>query len=215
MTSRVASLTMARRSVKVGKRCVRCAPRRAVRKQFSTMMTAPSTMRPKSSAPKLIKIAGDARSHHAGDRAEHRDGNHGCGDERRAYIAQQSKQYGDDQQRAFCEIRRNRFDRGIDERRAIVDRRPRSRLPAATVQSPQASSAAARDRATVLADEHEYRAKHDLLPSWVAAPARNSCPSLTVCDLRQARSRRHACATTMSRRSSIGAELARRANQIL
>ena len=37
----------------------------------------------------------------------------------------------------------------------------------------------ARDRAAVLADQHEHRAQHDLLAVSVAAPVRSSCPSST------------------------------------
>ena len=47
--------------------CCRCPSWRTM---FSTMTTAPSMMRPKSIAPRLIKVSGDAETRHAGEREQ-------------------------------------------------------------------------------------------------------------------------------------------------
>ena len=55
-TSLVAEITMANRSSRSSTRPRRCCPSARRRMQFSTMMTAPSTINPKSSAPRLIRL---------------------------------------------------------------------------------------------------------------------------------------------------------------
>ncbi len=55
-TSRVLSITSAKRSCTLNIRPRRCCARPSRRKAFSTTMTAPSTIRPKSIAPRLIKF---------------------------------------------------------------------------------------------------------------------------------------------------------------
>ena len=56
MTSAVADAVASRRSSSVGRRPSRCCSSPKRRRQFSMMMTAPSTIRPKSSAPRLIRL---------------------------------------------------------------------------------------------------------------------------------------------------------------
>ena len=55
-TSSVAPSITPSRSVGVSKRASRCCPSVSRRTAFSTMMTAPSTMSPKSMAPRLIRL---------------------------------------------------------------------------------------------------------------------------------------------------------------
>ncbi len=55
-TSRVLSITSAKRSCKLNNRPRRCCAKPRRRKAFSTTITAPSTISPKSIAPRLIKL---------------------------------------------------------------------------------------------------------------------------------------------------------------
>ena len=57
ITSFVALNTTPKRSCGVNGRPVACCSKARRRMQFSTMMTAPSTMMPKSSAPRLMRFA--------------------------------------------------------------------------------------------------------------------------------------------------------------
>ena len=66
------------------------------------MITAPSTISPKSSAPRLIRLALILALQHAGSRHQHGQRNDQRRDERRAEIAEQGEQDQDHQQRAFA-----------------------------------------------------------------------------------------------------------------
>ena len=52
------------------------------------------------------EVAGHAAAHHAGDGHQHRQRNHGGGDQRRAEIPEQQEQHDDHQQRAFDQVLR-------------------------------------------------------------------------------------------------------------
>jgi hypothetical protein len=65
------------------------------------MMTAPSTIRPKSSAPRLIRLAEILACDHAGHGQQHGHRDDERGDDRRAEIAQQQEQDEDDEAGAF------------------------------------------------------------------------------------------------------------------
>ena len=56
MTSRVASRTMVSRSVNEGWRRIFACSSPSRRRQFSTIITAPSTIKPKSRAPRLMRL---------------------------------------------------------------------------------------------------------------------------------------------------------------
>ena len=56
ITSEVAAAVVASRSLSVSSRPRRCCSSPKRRRQFSMMITAPSTIRPKSSAPRLIRL---------------------------------------------------------------------------------------------------------------------------------------------------------------
>ena len=57
MTSLLPARIVSIRSSSVSSRPRRCCSAASSRRQFSTMMTAPSTMMPKSIAPRLIRLA--------------------------------------------------------------------------------------------------------------------------------------------------------------
>jgi hypothetical protein len=111
-----------RETLITGQQATELVLRSEPRRQFSTMMTAPSTIRPKSSAPRLIRLAEMPVLHHAGDRHQHGERNHRSGDQRCAQVAQQQEQHGDHQQRAFGQVLLHGCDGAIDQRRAVVDR---------------------------------------------------------------------------------------------
>ena len=67
------------------------------------------------------EVAADFAFDHAGDGEEHRQRNDRSGDERRADVSEQQKEHDDDEHRALEEVLPHRLDRGIDERRPVVD----------------------------------------------------------------------------------------------
>ncbi len=84
------------------------------------MITAPSTMMPKSIAPKLIRLALTLVSTMpvivmAMDR-----GMTQAGDQRGADVAEDQEQHGHDQRRAFQQIVLDRADGGLDQVGAVV-----------------------------------------------------------------------------------------------
>ena len=89
------------------------------------MMTAPSTIRPKSSAPRLIRLALSLRFQHARCGDQHGDRNDQRRDQRRAEIAEHQEQHENDQKRAVSEVRRHGVDGGFDQLGA-VEHRPRA-----------------------------------------------------------------------------------------
>ena len=69
-----------------------CASERR-RDAFSTMMTAPSTMSPKSIAPRLIRLPEMPGRVHHDDREEHRQRDRRRDDEPRAEVAEQEEEH--------------------------------------------------------------------------------------------------------------------------
>ena len=85
--------------------------------------------------------------------------------ERRADVAEQQEQHDDDQQRAFEQVRLHRLDGAIDKFGAVIDRRRRRRPAASALRGDfQRLGDGLRDRAAVLAHQHEDRAEHDFAP---------------------------------------------------
>ena len=93
-------------------------------------MTAPSTIRPKSSAPRLIRLALILPCSMPIAVISMVSGMTSAVIERGAEIAEQQEQHHDDQQRALGEIGRHRLHGGIDELGAVEHRRGRE-CPAA------------------------------------------------------------------------------------
>ena len=150
------------------------------RRQFSTMMTAPSTMMPKSIAPRLIRLALTLRLHHAGDGKQHRQRNDAGGDDRGTDVAEDQKQHGDDQQRAFEQVLLDGRDGGFDQVGAVVDR-PRDDALRERLRRSSSSLAATRCATARLFSPISSMAVPSTvsLPSNVAAPVRRSLPSRT------------------------------------
>ena len=92
------------------------------RRQFSTMMTAPSTMSPKSIAPRLIRLPLVRVCDHADRGEQHRERDGERRDERGAEVAEHEEEHDDDEQRALGEVRLDGADRRVDERRAVEHR---------------------------------------------------------------------------------------------
>ncbi len=164
---------------------------------------------------KAHEVAGNPRADHARDGCQHGDGNDGGGDDRGADVAQQCEQDRDHQQGAFGEILRDRADRRVDERGAIVDglrthaggqgRRDRCQL----------RGSRGRHRAAVLADQHEHRAEYHLL-SILGSGARAQFVTHThVRDLRQADANALAMGQHDLAQLFHARDLARRADQVL
>ena len=72
---------------------------------FSTITTAPSMIRPKSIAPRLIRFPEMPKLHHAGHREEHRERDDERDDDRGAPVAEQREEDDDHEHRAFDEVR--------------------------------------------------------------------------------------------------------------
>ncbi len=108
ITSLVAVAASSMRSAFVSTRpdAACAAPKR--RRQFSMMITAPSTMSPKSSAPRLIRLPDTPPRTMPVMREQHRQRDHRRGDQRRAQVAEQQEQHHDDEQRAFDQVLRRR-----------------------------------------------------------------------------------------------------------
>ena len=85
---------------------------------FSIITTAPSTIRPKSMAPRLIRLPETPRVEHAGERDEHGERDRRGDDEPAAQIAEQKKQHGDDEERALGEIFGDGLDDFVDQTRS-------------------------------------------------------------------------------------------------
>ncbi len=179
-------------------------------------MTAPSTMMPKSMAPRLIRLALIWFSHHAGDGEQHGQRNDAGRDEGRPEVAQDQEQDDDDQQRAFEQVLLDRPDRGLDQLGAVVDRRAPRRRRAASARS-RPACAATRCAAVRLFSPISSMAVPITvsLPSSVAAPVRRSVPSLTSATSRDAD--RHAAARADDDVADLldVVDLPRRAHEIL
>ncbi len=108
------------------------------------------------------EVGRDPILHHAGNGHQHGERDDRRGDQCGAQVAEQRKQHHDHQQRAFDQVRADRGDGAIDECGAVVDRRRDHSLRKARIDLLQSGRGATRNRAAVLADQHEHRAKHDL-----------------------------------------------------
>jgi hypothetical protein len=82
------------------------------------MITAPSTMSPKSIA-QTHQVSADVTLNHADRRHEHRERDGERADQRRSKIAEKDEQHDDDERRAFSEVLRDRVDRRVDELGAV------------------------------------------------------------------------------------------------
>src|SRR5882724_9723590 len=87
----------------------------SLRKTFSTTITAPSTMMPKSIAPRESRFAGIPRQVSPRNVAN-------SDNERRAKISQEQEQYQGDQRCAFGEILEDGMQGGLNKPGAVVER---------------------------------------------------------------------------------------------
>src|SRR5215212_7484846 len=125
------------------------------------MMTAPSTIRPKSRAPRLIRLAlifpwsiPVAVSSIAT----------GIRDQCRAEIAEQEEEHQDNQEGPLGQVLGYGCDRSVDEVRAVQDRLGADARRQGLVNLLDFGVGCGGHRAAVAADKHESGAEHDLFP---------------------------------------------------
>ena len=108
------------------------------------------------------QIARHSGAHHAGDGHQHGDRNDRRRDQRGADVPEQKEQHDDDQKGPFEQVLLDRVDGAIDQVGPVIDRHgPNSggQRPGGLVKP---GGDGLGDGAAVLADQHEYRAKHNL-----------------------------------------------------
>ena len=133
-----------------------------------------------------------AKGVHAGCRHQHGDRDHCSRDQRRADIAEQQKQYDDDQKRAFDQILFDGGNGGVDQLGPVVDRLGKNIWRQRFVDIDQFVGDAGSHDPAVFADQHQDggndrfgthatarpgahgAADHDV--AYIAHPHRNTCP---------------------------------------
>ncbi len=145
---------------------------------------------PEIERPQTHEVRTDAALHHARDRHEHRDRNHGRRQQRRTHVAHEQKQHDDDEQRALGQIRAHGHECLIDELGAVVNGRCRHAVGQRILQDLERLGDTVGDFATVLADEHEYRAHDNLATVLRGCASAQLAPYTDVCEIRNAQ--RHA-----------------------
>ena len=156
-TSNAARRTISRRSLLVT--CPACSRRRT---KFSTMTTDASTSSPKSSAPRLIRLADTSNRCIARNANEQRQRNDRRRDERRADVAQKQEQHERDEQPAFEQIREDGARRAIDDLALVVERADGDAGGQQRTDLVEALFDAAHDLAAVRALEHDDHARQRL-----------------------------------------------------
>ena len=140
----------------------RAGARPGAARLFSAMMTAPSTISPKSSAPRLIRFALSFALQHSRRGDQHGDRNDQCRDQRGAEVPKQQEQHENDQQGAFREVRRHGVDRGIDELGAIEHRLRADARRERPIDLLDLGVRRRRHGSAVAADQHQRSAENDL-----------------------------------------------------
>ena len=135
------------------------------RKTFSSTITAPSTMMPKSIAPSDSRLAGMPRIREADERRQQRQRNDDGDDAGGAEVAQEEIQHDGHQQRAFEQIPEHRAAASC--RSASCGRRTARSSPAfgriVSFSAATRSLTAASTSRRVLALPHQHDARHDLV----------------------------------------------------
>ena len=127
------------------------------------MMTAPSTMMPKSIAPRLIRLALTRVSTMPVIVNSIDSGITQAVTMRGTDVAEDQKQHGNDQQRALDQVLLDGRDGGFDQTRAVVDRPRDDALGQRFRDVLELGGDALRDGAAVLADQQHGGAEHRLL----------------------------------------------------
>ena len=215
-TWREASKTISNRSARVSTRPSSCCRSLRRRTQFSTMMTAPSTMMPKSSAPRLSRLPLTPRSTMPVMANSIDSGMTQAVMSAARMLPRNTNRTSDDQQRAEHQVVLHGRDGGVHQLRAVVDRLRHDAGRQRPVDLGHPVGDAPRDDAAVLAHQHERGAEHDLAAVF---GGRAGAQFLAEHHLRHVadvdRARPCACPTTIRSMSSSVAHLARRAHQVL
>ncbi len=163
MTSCAPPRMVPKRSVRVSTRPRRCCSSASRRRQFSTTITAPSTMMPKSMAPRLMRLALIRLSTMPVivNSIDKRDD--AGGDEGGAEVAQHQEQHDDDQERAFDQVLLDRPDGRLDQPGAVVDRARHDAVGQRRRDLVEPRRHALRGRPAVLADQQHGGADHGFL----------------------------------------------------
>ena len=106
------------------------------------------------------QVAADFMGHHAGDGEQHGQGNHQCGDERRAKISQQQKQHQNDEQGPFGKVIAHGFQRRVDQFGAVVHDVGLDACGQGAVDFLHLLRHTQRNRPAVFALQHEHRAEN-------------------------------------------------------
>ena len=125
------------------------------------------TITPKSIAPRLHQIGGDAEPPHSQERHQHGQRNHRRNNQRRAQVAQEQEQNRHHQRSPLKQVVANRADGPVDNHRLVVERDDPHALGKRTANPVERLFDALDDRLAVLASEHDHHAR-DGLPLAVA-----------------------------------------------
>ena len=176
----------------------RAAARPSRRRQFSTMMTAPSTIRPKSIAPRLIRLPLMRVCTMPMAVISIESGIASAVIKRGADVAEQQEEHDDDQDRALDQVLGDRADRRVDQLRA-VEHRLRARCPGGSVRctSRHAASTAAATVRLLAPISISAVPTTTSSPFSLALPVRSSRPMPTRGDVAR---RRSACRRARRRR---------------
>ena len=139
-----------------------CSARR--RMKFSIMTTAPSTIRPKSIAPSDIRFADTPKSRMPMKPASIERGMTAATMSDGPHVAQEEEEDGDDEERAFEQVLRDRVRGAVDDLALVVEGRDRACPPGSVfcdLRDPRPSPGSPTSLA-VLALEHDDHAGHRL-----------------------------------------------------
>ena len=128
------------------------------REAFSTMITELSTTRPKSMAPRLIRLPAMPNRNIALKANSIDSGMAKRDDQAGAKLSQEDEEHGDDEQRAFEQVVPDRAQHLVDQGGAAVDRLERDARRHAALRLGEAGFEALGQLAAVLSDQHEARA---------------------------------------------------------
>ena len=168
------------------------------------MMTAPSTIRPKSIAPRLIRLALMPALQHPRRGQQHRERDDQRGDQRGAEVAEQQEQHHDDQQRALGEVLRHRARSSRRPARCGPARCGAGRRAAACGRSPHLGVDRRGDGAAVARRSASARCRpRPPRPFALALPVRSSRPIATSATSRTRTGTPSRVATTTLRISSM------------
>ena len=138
---------------------------------FSSTITAPSTMMPKSIAPSESRLAGMPRMLQADEGGQQRQRDDDRDDAGGAQVAEKQVQHDRDQQRAFEQVLEDRVQRRVDQPGAVVVRHDAARPSAGSL----AFSAATRSLTAASTSDGFSPLRISTMPVTISSSS--SCPT--------------------------------------